>query len=101
MAMCILWCSATGVRTHRKIGVLAANAVETPKIWLTSELGNKSDQVGRNLMDHLQIEVVALFPEPIYTFRGPQGLSGIEVFRDGPWRNTTGAFRMTIGNDGG
>jgi glucose dehydrogenase len=87
-------------RLTAKIVVLAANAVETPKIWLTSELGNKSDQVGRNLMDHLQIEVVALFPEPIYTFRGPQGLSGIEVFRDGPWRNTTGAFRMTIGNDG-
>ena len=51
-------------------------------------------------MDHLQIEVVALFPEPIFTFRGPQGLSGIEVFRDSPSRNTTGAFRMTIGNDG-
>ena len=71
-----------------------------PKIWLTSGLGNKSDQAGRNLMDHLQTEVVGLFPEPIYTFRGPQGLSGIEVFRDGPFRSASGAFRMTIGNDG-
>ena len=88
------------LRLTAKIVVLAANAIESPKIWLNSGLGNKSDQVGRNLMDHLQTEVGGLFPEPIYTFRGPQGLSGIEVFRDGPFRKTAGAFRMTIGNDG-
>ena len=87
-------------RVTAKIVVLAANAIESPKIWLQSGLANKSDQVGRNLMDHLQTEVGGLFPEPIYTFRGPQGLSGIEVFRDGPFRATSGAFRMTIGNDG-
>jgi len=87
-------------RLTAKIIVLAANAVESPKIWLFSGLGNKSDQVGRNLMDHLQTEIGGLFPEPIFTFRGPQGLSGIEVFRDGPFRKDSGAFRMTIGNDG-
>ena len=88
------------VRLTAKIVVLAANAIESPKIWLNSGLGNKSDQVGRNLMDHLQFEVVGLFPDPIYTFRGPQGLSGIEVFRDGAFRKDSGAFRMTVGNDG-
>lgn len=88
------------LRLTGKIVVLAANAIESPKIWLNSGLGNRSDQVGRNLMDHLQFEVVGLFPEPVYTFRGPQGLSGIEVFRDGPFRKDSGAFRMTVGNDG-
>ena len=84
-----------------KVVVLAAHAIETPKILLMSNgLGNKSGQVGRNLMDHIQFEVTASFPEPIYPFRGPQSISSIEAFRDGPFRNTRSGFRMTIGNDG-
>jgi len=81
--------------------VLAAHAIETPKILLMSgNLANGSDQVGRNLMDHIQFEVTAFFPEPIYPFRGPQSISSIEVFRDGAFRNQRSGFRMTIGNDG-
>ncbi|MEN8655460.1 GMC family oxidoreductase [Streptomyces sp. 21So2-11] len=80
--------------------VLAMNAIETPKLWLISKLENRSDQVGRNLMDHLAEEVVGLFGQPVFPFRGPQSTLSIETFRDGPWRRTTGAFRMTIGNDG-
>ena len=87
-------------RLTAKIVVLAANAIESAKIWLMSPLGNKSGQVGRNLMDHVQQEIVGLFPEPVYTFRGPQGLSGIEVFRDGEFRKDFAAFRMSVGNDG-
>jgi choline dehydrogenase-like flavoprotein len=81
--------------------VLAAHAIETPKILLMSNgLANSSDQVGRNLMDHIQFELTATFPEPLYPFRGPQSITGIEDFRDGPFRNQRSAFRMTIGNDG-
>lgn len=81
--------------------VLAAHAIETPKILLMSKnLANRSGQVGRNLMDHVQFEVTASFPEPLYPFRGPQSISSIEEFRDGAFRNTRSAFRMTIGNDG-
>lgn len=80
--------------------VLAVNAIETPKLWLLSGLDNRSDQVGRNLMDHLAEEVVGLFGQPVFPYRGPQSTLSIETFRDGPWRRTTGAFRMTIGNDG-
>jgi choline dehydrogenase-like flavoprotein len=83
-----------------KIVVLAANAVETPKLWLLSALKNKSDQVGRNLMDHLAEEVTGLFPEPLFPFRGPQSTISVERFRDGDFRKVCGAFRMTIGNDG-
>ncbi|WP_030240515.1 GMC oxidoreductase [Streptomyces sp. NRRL S-350] len=80
--------------------VLALNAVEIPKLWLISGLGNTSDQVGRNLMDHPTDEVVGLLGEPVFPFRGPQTTLGIESFRDGAFRKDGGAFRMTIGNDG-
>jgi choline dehydrogenase-like flavoprotein len=80
--------------------VLAAHAIETPKLLLMSNVANSSDQVGRNLMDHIQWEVAAEFPEPVYPFRGPQSVTGIEAFREGSFRNMRSAFRMTIGNDG-
>jgi glucose dehydrogenase len=82
-----------------KVIVLATHAIETPKLWLASKLGNRSDQVGRNLMDHLAEEVTGLFPEQVFPFRGPQSTSSIEVFRDGKFRGFCGAFRMTVGND--
>ncbi|MFB8828879.1 GMC family oxidoreductase N-terminal domain-containing protein [Azotobacter sp. CWF10] len=39
-------------RVEGKTFVLAANGVETPKLMLMSDVGNRSDLVGRNLMDH-------------------------------------------------
>jgi choline dehydrogenase-like flavoprotein len=81
--------------------VLAAHAIETPKILLMSGgLANSSGQVGRNLMDHVQFELIASFPEPLYPFHGPQTITGIEDFREGDFRRSRSAFRMTIGNDG-
>jgi glucose dehydrogenase len=85
---------------HANIVVLAAHAIETPKILLMSGLANSSDQVGRNLMDHIQFELIAKFPEPLYPFNGPQSVAAIETFRDGAFRSERSAFRMTIGNDG-
>jgi glucose dehydrogenase len=81
--------------------VLAAHAIESPKILLMSGgLANQSDQVGRNLMDHIQFEVIASFPELVYPFRGPQSVVSIEDFREGDFRKKRSGFRMTIGNDG-
>jgi glucose dehydrogenase len=81
--------------------VLAANAIETPKLLLMLDnLANSSDQVGRNLMDHAQFEVTALFESKVYPFRGPQSVAAIESFRDGDFRKHRSGFRMTIGNDG-
>lgn len=95
---------STGGPTTKTAGadvvVLAAHAVETPKILLMSGLANSSDQVGRNLMDHVQFELIATFLKSLYPFRGPQSIASIEDFRDGPSRSTRSAFRMTIGNDG-
>src|SRR5437773_11277374 len=81
--------------------VLAAHAIETPKILrMSSNLANSSDQVGRNLMDHVQFELIASFPEPLYPFRGTQSVTGLEDFRDGDFRNERSGFRMPLANDG-
>jgi glucose dehydrogenase len=97
------WRSANKQEEHKisaSIVVLAANAVETAKLLLISNLANRSDQVGRNLTDHLQSELTAIYPEPLYPFRGPQSLSSIEDLRDGDFRRHHSAIRITIGNDG-
>src|SRR5205085_6415183 len=83
-----------------RVVVLAAHAIESPRILLLSGLANGSDQVGRNLMDHLQGAIAALAPQPLYQFRGPPTTSGIDAFRDGDFRKTDGAFRLSLGNDG-
>ncbi|WP_425905363.1 GMC family oxidoreductase [Nitrobacter sp. TKz-YC02] len=78
--------------------ILAANPIETPKILLMSRLGGP--QVGKYLMDHVQGEALALAPEPIFPFRGPQTLCGIDSLRDGRYRSKFASFRLTLGNDG-
>jgi choline dehydrogenase-like flavoprotein len=83
-----------------RIVIVAANAIESAKLLLLSGAANSSDQVGRNLMDHLQKAVLGTAREPLYPFRGPPSTSGIETFRDGEFRKMRGAFRMSLGNDG-
>ncbi|NMO19859.1 GMC family oxidoreductase [Pyxidicoccus fallax] len=89
--------------------VLAAHAIENPKILLNSRtpafpngLANRSDQVGRNLMDHVIYLSWALMPEgrPVFPYRGPLSTSGIESLRNGPFRSQRAAFRIEIGNEG-
>jgi glucose dehydrogenase len=83
-----------------KFVVLAGNAIESPRLWLASRLRNDRDLVGRFLMDHLQGEATGYTKDPIWPFRGPQNTSSILNFRDGDFRKTSGAFNMTVGNDG-
>lgn len=89
--------------------ILAAHAIENTKILLLSAneqfpkgLANSSDQVGRNLMDHVLYLSWALMPDgqPIWPYRGPLSTSGIESLRDGEFRRKRAAFRMEIGNEG-
>ncbi|WP_298769069.1 GMC family oxidoreductase [uncultured Shewanella sp.] len=97
-------------KEHKVFGrcyVLAANAIETPKILLMSKskytpngVANSSDLVGRNLMDHPAYLSWALTKEPLYPFRGPLSTSGIETTRHGDFRTKRAAFRIEIGNDG-
>ncbi len=87
--------------------VIAGNAIETPKLLLISRtdalpngVANRSDQVGRNLMDHPVQLSWALANEPLYPYRSPLENAGIEDFRDGAFRSRRSAFRIAIGEDG-
>jgi choline dehydrogenase-like flavoprotein len=82
------------------IVVVAANAIETAKLLLMANLANRSDQVGRNLMDHLSKSTYGLAPEKLFPFRGPPSTSGIESFRDGAFRSKYAGFRVSLNNDG-
>lgn len=87
--------------------VLACHAIETPRLLLASRssanptgVANRSDQVGRNLMDHPAQLSWALSDDPVYPYRGPLSTSGIENLRDGSFRQKRAGFRIEIGNDG-
>lgn len=90
--------------------VLAAHAIETPKLLLMSRRGdqgalangvaNSSDLVGRNLMDHPLYLSWALFNDRAWGYRGPLSTSGIESLRDGAFRSQRAAWRVEIGNEG-
>src|SRR5205823_12881057 len=91
-----------------RVYVIAANAIETPRLLLMSKNGgrtargvaNTSDMVGRNLMDHPYYVVWGLSPKRIHPYRGPLITSGIGDLCDGPFRRERAAFRVDIGNEG-
>src|SRR5205823_11440557 len=94
-------------RATGRVYVIAAHAIETPRLLLASRaeavpggVANGSDQVGRNLMDHPTQLSWALADAPVWPYRGPLSTSGIENLRDGPFRRDYAAFRIEIGNDG-
>jgi Choline dehydrogenase and related flavoproteins len=105
----------TGLRYRRPDGsdariiarriVLAANGIETPKLMLISRsdalpqgVGNSSGQVGRNLMDHLNVGVSFLWDRPVFPGRGPQEMSAIVDYRDGPFRSSEAARKLHLVN---
>jgi len=88
--------------------VLAAHAIETPRLLLMSTNGgrtpkgvaNSSGQVGEHLMDHPIYLSWALAPTQLFGYRGPLSTAGIEDLRDGSFRSERAAFRIEIGNEG-
>jgi glucose dehydrogenase len=106
---------ATAVRYKRPDGstarltarfvVLAANGIETPKLMLLSTsdtlpqgLANSSGMVGRNLMDHPGTTVTFLWGKPVFPGRGPQEMTSVVNFRDGPFRSEYAAKKLHLGN---
>lgn len=83
-----------------KIYVLACSAIENAKILLASNAANSSDQVGRNLMDHLVFLTWGLLPEKVYPYRGPGCTTYIPTFRDGAFRKEFAAWISPIDNWG-
>lgn len=97
---------AEGLVTGRSF-VIAAHAVETPKLMLMSAsealpggVGNSSDLVGRNLMAHIQTGYVGLAKDPVYSYRGPIETSGFAEWRDGPFRSEYAAMGSGSSNQG-
>lgn len=80
--------------------VLAANAVENPRLMLASGLAGRAGLMGRNLMDHVYLLTWALMPEVVGAGRGPLCTSGIEDLRTGAYRARHAAVRFSIHNDG-
>jgi hypothetical protein len=63
-----------------KVFVIAAHAVETPKLLLMSRIpgsdvtvANSSGQVGRNLLTQLDAGMAGLTKDKLYPYRGPGG----------------------------
>lgn len=83
-----------------KIYVLAASAIENAKILLASAVGNRSGQVGRNLMDHCVMLTWGLMPEKVYAYRGPGCTTNIPTFRDGTFRKDFAAWISPLDNWG-
>src|SRR5260370_2802794 len=77
-----------------KIYVIAANAIETTRLLFMSKnsgrtaagVANRSDMVGRNLMDHPYYVAWGLASQPLYPYRGPLITSGIGDLGDVTFR---------------
>lgn len=100
--------TATGVAAGQRY-VIAAHAIETPKLLLNSTssawphgVANSSGQVGRSLADHPIYLAWGLMPEgkSVFPYRGPVSTAGIESLRDGAFRSQRAAWRIEIGNEG-
>jgi choline dehydrogenase-like flavoprotein len=80
--------------------VVAAHAIETPRLLLMSGACPGSTALGRYLMGSTAQVSRALTREPLYPFRGPQVTSGFLGRRDGPFRRRRAAFYTSVGTDG-
>jgi choline dehydrogenase-like flavoprotein len=68
------WRSTLTGETHAedaRVVVLAAGAIETPRLWLTSELPDPNGWVGRGLTDHHFDVVVGIMPFDVGATKGP------------------------------
>ncbi|MHC5307123.1 GMC family oxidoreductase [Bartonella sp. LJL80] len=85
-------------RLTAKTFILAAHAMETPKLLLMSDIANSSDQVGRNYMDHTGMSLSFLANEPLWTGRGSVQHGNIVNRRDEPSRSQHSAIRYSFRN---
>ena len=97
--------NGNSTRVTGKLFVLAANGIETPKLMLMSTsdafphgIGNSSDQVGRNLMDHPGTGVTFLANESLWPGRGPMEMTSVVNFRDGAFRSEYAAKKLHVSN---
>jgi choline dehydrogenase-like flavoprotein len=62
------------LKVKAEVVILAAGAINSPRIWRQSRLPDPANAVGRNLRLQPQVVVTALYPEPVEAWKGiPQG----------------------------
>ncbi|MBP2300983.1 GMC family oxidoreductase [Azospirillum picis] len=88
--------------------ILAAHAIETPKLLLMSTgeysrrgVANSSDMVGRNLIGLADVNTQGYAPHATFPYRGPvSATGGLKSLRDGDFRATHGAIATNFVNGG-
>lgn len=88
--------------------ILAAHGIEGPRLLLMSKgahtpngVANTSDQVGRNLMSMVGINVRGYAPEPVYPYRGPVNATGaFRALRNGEFRKKYASIGTIVINGG-
>jgi choline dehydrogenase-like flavoprotein len=95
----------TSHRVSAKYFVLAANGIEIPKLMLLSTdarhpngIGNSSDQVGRNLMDHPGTGITFIANEDLWPGRGPIEMTSVVDMRDGGFRSDYAGKKLHLNN---
>ncbi|MER5172477.1 GMC family oxidoreductase [Thioclava sp. GXIMD2076] len=96
----VKWKSSKGDegRLTAKVFVLAAHGYESAKLMITSEVGNSSDMVGRNLMPHLGLGFDFFSEDPVWPGRGPIQQGAIFSYRDGPTRSQHSGMKHAVNN---
>lgn len=94
-------------RAQGRFVVVAAHAIETPKLLLNSAspslpggIANSSGQVGRNLMSQIDVGIQGLARDPVFSYRGPVSTGGIRELRDGDFRGERAAVGISPSNEG-
>jgi choline dehydrogenase-like flavoprotein len=83
-----------------KVVVLAAFALETPRLLLSSgNLANSSGLVGKYIHVHVLLSVFGLFKERTYTDRGPTGAQLLcqDMYDPDPGKGYFGGYQWLIG----
>ncbi|CAH0130002.1 MULTISPECIES: GMC family oxidoreductase [Stenotrophomonas] len=94
--------------SHKATGrsfVIACNALETPRLLLLAAneqnpngIANRSDQVGRNMLDHSGFHCSFIADRPIWLGRGPAQSSCMVGPRDGAFRSQYSATKIILNN---
>lgn len=62
------------LKVKAEVVILAAGAINSPRIWRQSKLPDPANEVGRNLRLQPQVVVTALYADPVEAWKGiPQG----------------------------
>lgn len=95
-------------RATGKRYILAAHAIETPKLLLISRserlpkgVANTSEKVGRGLIALADVNTLALAPKATFPYRGPvSATGGLKSLRDGDFRKEHAAIATNFVNGG-